>query len=527
MIIRLLLPLFFWIFTLKLQAQSNLYENIQNRLDTIYKAPQKIKLLIEAGDYYLERDLYKAENYYRKAEKLIDKDDIQNKAIILKNLGSVYYRKSDYSEGLSYYLKSKTLYEKLKDTANIGVLLLKEGMTYKYLEENKRAIKNYNESLKLAINIKDSTLIGRCYIAIGGSYKRMNEIDSSSLYYHKALKLFRKINNELKISNVRNDLAVLYGMENQFDKALAIHLKNLDFIKQNHSKTNVSTTYFNISFSCYKLKQYDQALKYLDSSHIIAKKEGFKYRLSRIAVQRSRVYAKKKQYQKAYVNHVLYKRYSDSIFNLKKQKQIRELQLQHDFDNEKKELEIIAHKKELKSRLYGLLIVLILFFAVIIGYLVWRDRIAHNKIMEDQFEKERLKKEVLSEKVKTSESELKNLIADNSMRLEFIKQLSKQIKKDKLSTGCKNVQDYANTLLFKLQQQIGTENKLSVLKDKINEVNQGFDTEIIQRFPSLTKTEREVCALLRLNLSIKEIASIRNSSIDSIKALRYRIRKKL
>ena len=49
----------------------------------------------------------------------------------------------------------------------------------------------------------------------------------------------------------------------------------------------------------------------------------------------------------------------------------------------------------------------------------------------------------------------------------------------------------------------------------------------MELYPNLTKTEREVCALLRLNLSIKEISSIRNATTDSVKASRYRIRKKL
>ena len=78
-----------------------------------------------------------------------------------------------------------------------------------------------------------------------------------------------------------------------------------------------------------------------------------------------------------------------------------------------------------------------------------------------------------------------------------------------------------------MQQQIITENKLSSLQDKISEVNKNFDQNISNKYPSLTKTEREICSLLRLNLSIKEIASIRNSTTDSVKAIRYRIRKKM
>ena len=66
-----------------------------------------------------------------------------------------------------------------------------------------------------------------------------------------------------------------------------------------------------------------------------------------------------------------------------------------------------------------------------------------------------------------------------------------------------------------------------MLKNKIDIINDGFDNMLVTTYKELTKTEREVCSLLRLNLSVKEIASIRNSSSDAIKVTRYRIRKKM
>jgi len=80
-------------------------------------------------------------------------------------------------------------------------------------------------------------------------------------------------------------------------------------------------------------------------------------------------------------------------------------------------------------------------------------------------------------------------------------------------------------LILRLQQQIITENKLSTIQDRIREVNRGIDQKILRLYPSLNKTERKVCNLL--NLSIKEIAAVRNTSVDAIKSSRYRIRKKM
>ncbi|TVQ74787.1 MAG: hypothetical protein EA363_01275 [Balneolaceae bacterium] len=50
-------------------------------------------------------------------------------------------------------------------------------------------------------------------------------------------------------------------------------------------------------------------------------------------------------------------------------------------------------------------------------------------------------------------------------------------------------------------------------------------TEI--KFPGCHCTELRLCALLRLNLSSKEIASLLGISPSSVKIARYRLRKKL
>ena len=138
-----------------------------------------------------------------------------------------------------------------------------------------------------------------------------------------------------------------------------------------------------------------------------------------------------------------------------------------------------------------------------------------------------IKKEVLQQKFKRSEVEIKSLVADNSMRLEFLKQLLLKLKNERKSAVSVEVKNYIKDLSFKIQQQITTDSKLTLLKNKIDIINDGFDNMLVTTYKELTKTEREVCSLLRLNLSVKEIASIRNSSSDAIKVTRYRIRKKM
>jgi hypothetical protein len=59
------------------------------------------------------------------------------------------------------------------------------------------------------------------------------------------------------------------------------------------------------------------------------------------------------------------------------------------------------------------------------------------------------------------------------------------------------------------------------------QVHPDFYTHLKQDFPDLTINELRLCALVKANLNIKEIANLNNVSIDSVKSSRKRLRKSL
>ena len=61
----------------------------------------------------------------------------------------------------------------------------------------------------------------------------------------------------------------------------------------------------------------------------------------------------------------------------------------------------------------------------------------------------------------------------------------------------------------------------------IESLNDSFFLKLNDKYPKLSKNDKRLCALLRLNLSSKEIASIQNISPNSVDVNRYRLRKKL
>jgi len=74
---------------------------------------------------------------------------------------------------------------------------------------------------------------------------------------------------------------------------------------------------------------------------------------------------------------------------------------------------------------------------------------------------------------------------------------------------------------------MNTMNNWSIFDERFRVLHPEFYKKLTTVHPQLGPSELKLCALLKLNLRSKEIASITNTSHDSVKTARTRIRKKL
>ena len=64
-------------------------------------------------------------------------------------------------------------------------------------------------------------------------------------------------------------------------------------------------------------------------------------------------------------------------------------------------------------------------------------------------------------------------------------------------------------------------------RNYFNDANYGFFDQLRTQYPNLSAKDLKLCALIRLNLETKQIATIMGVSPESAKVTRHRIRKKL
>ena len=105
--------------------------------------------------------------------------------------------------------------------------------------------------------------------------------------------------------------------------------------------------------------------------------------------------------------------------------------------------------------------------------------------------------------------------------LESLKQKAETLKKEESSKN--GYQQLISTINFDLQDDNNWEN----FSRYFEEVHKDFNSNVKTKYPQVTPNELRLLALLKMNLSSKEIANILNISQEGIKKARYRLRKKL
>ncbi len=157
-----------------------------------------------------------------------------------------------------------------------------------------------------------------------------------------------------------------------------------------------------------------------------------------------------------------------------------------------------------------------------------RQRMEIEAIKNDLNEKElrvlELERLRLMDEINYKKRDLTDFGIEITRKRDYIKEVMRRlvVLKKKSSIESSDIDEIIK--FTKAQLQIGQ--NLDYFHERIEDVNHQFASKLKELYPTLTESELHLSSLLRLKLSTKEIANIKNISPDSVKVLRYRLRKK-
>ncbi|OJV54571.1 MAG: hypothetical protein BGO31_06270 [Bacteroidetes bacterium 43-16] len=205
--------------------------------------------------------------------------------------------------------------------------------------------------------------------------------------------------------------------------------------------------------------------------------------------------------------------------------------LEAQYHSEQKSQELMVAKEKIRTHtLISALVAFILCAVVLTLYLfLKKQRRIHKQQQEILLLQESnwtLKQQallqeqkVLQNEIDFKESQLSAMAVQMSIRNELINDL-----KESISPAYLQQNQAINKLL---QMGASRDKEWEEFQLSFESLNKNFQQKLISRFPDISPNEIKICCLIKMNLTIKEMANILNIAPDSVKTARYRLRKKL
>ncbi|MBR9914562.1 MAG: tetratricopeptide repeat protein [Algicola sp.] len=419
------------------------------------------------------------------AQKIIDTISGQalRKADLFKDIGEIEFQRANYDDAIRYYKKALEVYQAEEDI-EFGVMTLNR---------------------------------------ISNSYIAMKSYDNAKEYAEKALEISAEkgMTNSYNISQI--NLGIILNETGDYHEAKSIMEGTLKSFREEQNINAIYSTLLVLGQVSDNMKLYDQAETYYNEGLLIADTINAPREAQEFYLYKSKLNFNRGQYKQAYLDQAQFIKLKDSLSEVNNERNIEELTTIYETEKKEKELalqkaeiEVLKQKEEIsknRQRLLGIGSLLLVLFA---GTLIYGLR--------QKMKRHKVEREKLDNSLQFKEKELTTHALHLAHKNEVLLDLKSQLKALKSNAdNSRNFQKVINTINIDINNDTNWEQ----FKTYFEDVHKDFNANVKRSFPEVTTNDLRLMALLKMNLSSKEIANILNISSEGVKKARYRLRKKL
>jgi tetratricopeptide (TPR) repeat protein len=559
------------------------YINANNKeinLDTtsrIEDSLQKVYYFYGLANNFKSNNLDLALFYNKKALTLANKIKSPEACAITNELmGELFQKGHNLQPSINYYLISARIYENNKNEDKLTDIYTKLGELYYGDNFNlEKAHTYYDKALGIAIKVGNKNKIATIYNRIGGVFFYQSNFDESLDYYLKAYDLWKTLDNQLGIARSLNNIGEIYRINNNLELALnyylqsleinekiesawqtAVNFENIGMIKSAEGNTAQAFEYYQKSLKLYsensflddelqlqilmgreylKIGLLDNAFKFFSEAYKTSSRNNDLAKLAESSLGLSNVYEKTSDFKNALKYYKIHSQTNDSIVAKQKIDQLAIMQTNFLNDLNTKELELKENQISLYEKQqridtinyrFMVFVVLVIIVAAVLIVVRQRMQAKEEKIIRHKnLEIQRSQQELMKAEIKSKNNDLVNFALHLIQKNNLLKQLKTDLKNLSKHTDNETSQKLRE-LNMHLKQSLQMEKELEEFQQKVDRNYSDFFVKLKNTYPSLTKNEERLCAMLRLNLSSKEIAALNNTSLKAVEMSRYRLRKK-
>lgn len=383
---------------------------------------------------------------------------------------------------------------------------------------------------------------------IGYSYLKLKVLDSAEYHLNMSLTAidFDSIHETSFFVSINDNLGCIYFETKKYEQALTLFRQNLrlaiqikDLRRENQARIQIARCLsfqgnwmeskrildaLNISQIPLKYKEFSLLYHlYLDVRKDYYLNIGNSVEAQKIVEQKNSIRLIENQHKTALLDYTIQQ------YDMLSAEQSR-AKLRLSKINQKN----IQEKAE-KDKSILILILSLSVFSLGLAILFWRYRLirAKSKIsegtilrmkIESQLELEKEIKENLKGDIASKDSNIVDMSMEIRRQQSWINDVANKLLSNINSSQEK---EHLRQVINEIKFQLMTDRKQQTIYQQVDKSTRSFNDQLRSTYPNLTKTEVELCSLIRLNLSNKEIAAFRGVQYESIIMSRKRLRKKL
>ena len=494
--------------------------------------------------YYRKGDFNSAYKYIVEAQPMSENlEDENQKAVDMFRRGVFAKGMGKYEEAIVYYNKAIEVYQKMENEKMVANLLGNIGNVLFELNHKEKALSYHEKALIVYEKIGDSMHIAGSLNDIGNAYSRLGNNQLALDYYFRAYEINKKINNDNWLAYNLANIGTIYSDFGDYEKAIDFLQRSVLLKEKNKDTKSLVVSYASLGSTFLKQKKYRKALTYLHKASDLAESLGIQLSVPVVYKEMALTYSFLGDNKKAYHYQSVYSVQKDSIFNKEKIEAINDIQEKYESVEREKEIQQLKFDKEMQGKKQVMLVILILSIVVFSALIALNFMIKRRKDKQILVQKDILhKKEQDLAKLELEQTKLKKIELQNesdfksrqltthALNMMQKSKLLQELQADINELGKKSPSEL-NPEFRRVNQLINrnlkSDNEWDVFKMYFEQVNKNFYSSLMVLSPELTNYDLRLCALIKLNLNIKETASVLNVAPNSIKSARYRLRKKL
>ncbi len=235
---------------------------LEHILELEDSSEETVEILEDLGDLY---DLIgKCERSIEVYESLLDMlEDDQSRARIYAKISGSLMKKGDYKESIEVCEKTLDLV-KGKKSKEEALVLYNLGELYWNRAEWEKALGYYEQSCRIAEMTGDERQVVESAIGIGNSHYRMSEYDKALEQYEKSLKVAEEIGYKRGVGHSLNNLANIYADKGDAEKAIDYYERSLDLRKAIGDLWGIAASSRNLGDTLLSLDVHGKGLDYVE-----------------------------------------------------------------------------------------------------------------------------------------------------------------------------------------------------------------------------------------------------------------------